>query len=246
MGSELRPRRRDRCHCRGLQTRPPRPRPTCGALPAGAVRAASLNGGRNACAPTSTIHRRRPCRACACNPTDTAFTRRRAIARDLHEKTPAAQDASSASGRQQQHPRTCHCTRSARENTSRSGCIFCIRAPATAPTLATSQRSSGGRSRSCGNGSSSGCECSASSKQQLSVCARPHTSQTCLGFQRSQAALVDLGSAWAIAKRRASDSSNQQLSVCARPHTPQTCLGFQRSQAALVDNGADGRPPSTK
>jgi hypothetical protein len=112
--------------------------------------------------------------------------------------------------------------------------------------LATSQRSSGGRSRSCGNGSSSGCECSASSKQQLSVCARPHTSQTYLGFQRSQAALVDNGAAWAIAKRRASDSSNQQLSVCARPHTPQPCLGFQRSQAALVDNGADGRPPSTK
>ena len=217
MGSELRPRRRDRCHCRGLQTRPPRPRPTCGALPAGAVRAASLNGGRNACAPTSTIHRCRPCSARACNPTDTAFTRRRAIARDLHEKTPAAQDASSASGRQQQHPR-----------------------------WQRSQRSSGGRSRSCGNGSSSGCECSDSSEQQLSVCDRPHTPQTCLGFQRSQAALVDNGAAWAIAKRRASDSSNQQLSVCARPHTPQTCLGFQRSQAALVDNGADGRPPSTK
>ena len=217
MGSELRPRRRDRCHWRGLQTRPPRPRPTCGALPAGAVRAASLNGGRNACAPTSTI-------------TPAPSVPRSRVQPDGHSL----------------HPQTCHCTRSARENTSRSGCIFCIRASAAAPALATSQRSSGGRSRSCGNGSSSGCECSASSKQQLSVCARPHTSQTCLGFQRSQAALVDLGAAWAIAKRRASDSSNQQLSVCARPHTPQTCLGFQRSQAALVDNAADGRPPSTK
>jgi hypothetical protein len=217
MGSELRPRRRDRCHWRGLQTRPPRPRPTCGALPAGAVRAASLNGGRNACAPTSTI-------------TPAPSVPRSRVQPDGHSL----------------HPQTCHCTRSARENTSRSGCIFCIRASAAAPALATSQRSSGGRSRSCGNGSSSGCECSASSKQQLSVCARPHTSQTCLGFQRSQAALVDNGAAWAIAKRRASDSSNQQLSVCARPHTPQTCLGFQRSQAALVDNGADGRPPSTK
>ena len=217
MGSELRPRRRDRCHWRGLQTRPPRPRPTCGALPAGAVRAASLNGGRNACAPTSTI-------------TPAPSVPRSRVQPDGHSL----------------HPQTCHCTRSARENTSRSGCIFCIRASAAAPALATSQRSSGGRSRSCGNGSSSGCECSDSSKQQLSVCARPHTSQTCLGFQRSQAALVDNGAAWAIAKRRASDSSNQQLSVCARPHTPQTCLGFQRSQAALVDNGADGRPPSTK
>ena len=217
MGSELRPRRRDRCHWRGLQTRPPRPRPTCGALPAGAVRAASLNGGRNACAPTSTI-------------TPAPSVPRSRVQPDGHSL----------------HPQTCHCTRSARENTSRSGCIFCIRASAAAPALATSQRSSGGRSRSCGNGSSSGCECSASSKQQLSVCARPHTSQTCLGFQRSQAALVDNGAAWAIAKRRASDSSNQQLSVCARPHTPQTCLGFQRSQAALVDNAADGRPPSTK
>jgi len=105
MGSELRPRRRDRCHCRGLQTRPPRPRPTCGALPAGAVRAASLNVGGMRARPPAPSHRRRPCRARACNPTDTAFTRRRAIARDLHEKTPAAQDASSASGRQQQHPR---------------------------------------------------------------------------------------------------------------------------------------------
>ena len=217
MGSELRPRRRDRCHWRGLQTRPPRPRPTCGALPAGAVRAASLNGGRNACAPTSTI-------------TPAPSVPRSRVQPDGHSL----------------HPQTCHCTRSARENTSRSGCIFCIRASAAAPALATSQRSSGGRSRSCGNGSSSGCECSDSSEQQLSVCARPHTPQTCLGFQRSQAALVDNGAAWAIAKRRASDSSNQQLSVCARPHTPQPCLGFQRSQAALVDNGADGRPPSTK
>ena len=217
MGSELRPRRRDRCHWRGLQTRPPRPRPTCGALPAGAVRAASLNGGRNACAPTSTI-------------TPAPSVPRSRVQPDGHSL----------------HPQTCHCTRSARENTSRSGCIFCIRASAAAPALATSQRSSGGRSRSCGNGSSSGCECSDSSEQQLGVCDRPHTPQTCLGFQRSQAALVDNGAAWAIAKRRASDSSNQQLSVCARPHTPQTCLGFQRSQAALVDNGADGRPPSTK
>jgi hypothetical protein len=173
MGSELRPRRRDRCHCRGLQTRPPRPRPTCGALPAGAVRAASLNGGRKACAPTSTI-------------TPAPPVPRSRVQPDGHSL----------------HPQTCHCTRSARENTSRSGCIFCIRAPAAAPALATSQRSSGGRSRSCGNGSSSGCECSASSKQQLSVCARPHTSQTYLGFQRSQAALVDNGAAWTPTKHQ--------------------------------------------
>ena len=222
MGSELRPRRRDRCHCRGLQTRPPRPRPTCGALPAGAVRAASLNGGRNACAPTSTITPAPSVPRSRVQPDGHSLhqifaARARAMASEIDQNTSRVQDASSASGRQQQHPR-----------------------------WQRSQRSSGGRSRSCGNGSSSGCECSDSSKQQLSVCARPHTSQTCLGFQRSQAALVDNGAAWAIAKRRASDSSNQQLSVCARPHTPQTCLGFQRSQAALVDNGADGRPPSTK
>ena len=226
MGSELRPRRRDRCHCRGLQTRPPRPRPTCGALPAGAVRAASLNGGRNACAPTSTITPAPSVPRSRVQPDGHSLHRRSAMASEIDQdrrrctrsarNTSRAQDAS-ASGRQQQHPR-----------------------------WQRSQRSSGGRSRSCGNGSSSGCECSASSKQQLSVCARPHTSQTCLGFQRSQAALVDNGAAWAIAKRRASDSSNQQLSVCARPHTPHTCLGFQRSQAALVDNAADGRPPSTK
>ena len=218
MGSELRPRRRDRCHCRGLQTRPPRPRPTCGALPAGAVRAASLNGGRNACAPTSTI-------------IPAPSVPRLRVQPDGHSL----------------HPQTCHCTRSARENTSRvQDASSASGRQQQHPRWQRSQRSSGGRSRSCGNGSSSGCECSASSKQQLSVCARPHTSQTCLGFQRSQAALVDNGAAWAIAKRRASDSSNQQLSVCARPHTPQTCLGFQRSQAALVDNAADGRPPSTK
>ena len=222
MGSELRPRRRDRCHCRGLQTRPPRPRPTCGALPAGAVRADSLNGGRNACAPTSTITPAPSVPRSRVQPDGHSLhqifaARARAMASEIDQNTSRVQDASSASGRQQQHPR-----------------------------WQRSQRSSGGRSRSCGNGSSSGCECSDSSKHQLSVCARPHTLQTCLGFQRSQAALVDNGAAWAIAKRRASDSSNQQLSVCARPHTPQPCLGFQRSQAALVDNGADGRPPSTK
>ena len=157
-----------------------------GALPAGAARAASLNGGRNACAPTSTI-------------TPAPPVPRSRVQPDGHSL----------------HPQTCHCTRSARENTSRSGCIFCIRAPAAAPALATSQRSSGGRSRSCGNGSSSGCECSDSSEQQLSVCARPHTPQTCLGFQRSQAALVDNGAAWAIVAMCPCSSPRHCLAVCA-------------------------------
>ena len=205
MGSELRPRRRDRCHWRGLQTRPPRPRPTCGALPAGAVRAASLNGGRNACAPTSTITPAPSVPRSRVQPDGHSLhqifaARARAMASEIDQNTSRVQDASSASGRQQQHPR-----------------------------WQRSQRSSGGRSRSCGNGSSSGCECSDSSEQQLGVCDRPHTPQTCLGFQRSQAALVDNGAAWAIAKRRASDSSNQQLSVCARKPkaipTSTTCNG---------------------
>ena len=95
-----------------------------------------------------------------------------------------AQDVSSASGRQQQHPR---CQRS--------------------------QRSSGGSSRSCGNGSSGPWKreivvywysfsnprtvcihySSDSSKQKLSVCARPHT---------PQATLVDNGAAWTTTRHK--------------------------------------------
>ena len=85
MGSELRPRRRDRCHWRGLQTRPPRPRPTCGALPAGAVRAASLNGGRNACAPTSTITPAPSVPRSRVQPAGHSLHRRRAMASEIDQ-----------------------------------------------------------------------------------------------------------------------------------------------------------------
>jgi hypothetical protein len=100
-----------------------------GALEAGAVRAASLNGGRNACAPTSTITPTPSVPRSRVQPAGHSLHRRRGMTseidqdhhrctRHLHETTPARFYA-------------------ARLRQPRSGCIFCIWASAAAPALVT-------------------------------------------------------------------------------------------------------------
>ena len=72
--------------------------------------AASLNGGRNACAPTSTITPAPPVPRSRVQPDGHSLhqifaARARAMASEIDQNTSRVQDASSASGRQQQHPR---------------------------------------------------------------------------------------------------------------------------------------------
>ena len=100
-----------------------------GALQAGAVRAVSLNGGRNACAPTSTITPTPSVPRSRVQPAGHSLHRRRGMTseidqdhhrctRHLHETTPARFYA-------------------ARLRQPRSGCNFYIRTPTAAPALAT-------------------------------------------------------------------------------------------------------------